>query len=98
MILILLFAVLLFSFVNGVWLLHRIKNTHPVVWNELGKPSFALNTGVRPRLALVLYIWSLRFRSLNDPKLSFACWAAIASEFLLVLSLLLFASILGVTY
>lgn len=98
MILILLFAVLLFSLVNGAWLLHRIKNSHPAVWNELGQPSFTLSTGMRPRLALVWYIWSLRFRDLNDSQLSFACWGAIASEFLLVLSLLLFAFILGFTY
>lgn len=98
MILISLFAVLLFSLVNGAWLLHRIKNSHPAVWKELGQPTFALSTGVRPRLSLVLYIWALRFRGLNDSALSLACWAAIASEFILVLALLLFAFILGFTY
>jgi hypothetical protein len=98
MIMLILFAVLLFSFVNGAWLLHRIKNSHPKVWNELGQPTFALSTGIRPRLALVWYIWTLRFRDLNDSKLSLSCWAAIASELILVLALLLFAFILGFTY
>ena len=84
MILFLLFAVLLFSVVNGAWLLHRIKNSHLAIWKELGQPTFAFSTGLRPRLALVWYIWSLRFRDLNDSALSLACWAAIASEFLLV--------------
>ena len=98
MIMSLLFAVLLFSILNGAWLLYRIKNSHPKVWNELGQPKFAFSTGVRPRLALVWYIWSLRFRSLNDSALSLACWAAIASELLLALSLLLFSFVLGFTY
>ena len=98
MIMLFLFAVLLLSLVNGAWLLHRIKSLHPKVWNELGQPTFAFSTGIRPRLALVWYIWTLRFRDLNDSKLSLACWAAIASELILVLALLLFAFILGFTY
>ena len=92
---ILLFLVVfLFSFANGAWLLRRIQNTHHSIWVDLGQPTLALSNGVRPRLALVKYIWSLRFRELNDPPLSFACWSAITAELLLVVILLLL--ILGV--
>jgi len=84
-------AVLIFSLANGAWLLRHIQNTHHSVWIGLDQPMVALSTGVRPRLALVKYIWSLRFRELNDPLLSLACWAAITAELLLGVLFLLFA-------
>jgi hypothetical protein len=87
-------AVLMFSFVNGAWLLRRIQNTHHSVWIDLGQPTATLSSGVRPRLALVQYIWSLRFLKLNDPSLSLACWVAITAELLLVVLFLLL--VLGV--
>ena len=82
-------AVIMFSFSNGAWLLRRIQNTHHSLWVDLGQPTVTLRNGVRPRLALVKYIWSLRFRDLNDPPLSLACWAGITSELLLVVLFLL---------
>jgi hypothetical protein len=85
----LFFTVFLFSFTNGAWLLRRIQNTHHSIWVDLGRPTFALSNGVGPRLALVKYIWSLRFRELNDLPLAFACWSAIAAELLLVVIVLL---------
>jgi hypothetical protein len=94
MIMVTFLAVLMFSFANGVWLLRRIQNTHHSVWVDIGQPSVALSTGVRPRLALVKYIWSLCFRKLNDPSLSLACWAAITAELILAVLCLLF--VLGV--
>jgi hypothetical protein len=84
MILLSFLAVLTFSFVNGAWLLSRIQNTHHSVRIDLGQPKATLSSGVRPRLALVQYIWSLRFQKLNDPSLSLACWVAITAELLLV--------------
>lgn len=84
MILLSLLAVTAFSLANGAWLLRRMQSTHHSVWVGLGQPMVAMSTGVRPRLALVRYIWSLRFRTLNDPPLSLACWAAITAELLLV--------------
>lgn len=87
-------AVLMFSFVNGAWLLRRLQNAHRSVWEGLGQPTVTLKNGVAPRLALVKYIWSLRFRELGDPPLSLSCWMAIVAEFsLLVIFLLL---VLGV--
>jgi hypothetical protein len=83
-------AVFMFSLVNGAWLLRRIQNTHHLVWIGLGQPTVALSTGVRLRLVLVMYIWSLRFSALNYLDLAVACWAAITAELLLgVLFLLL---------
>lgn len=77
-------AVLMFSLVNGAWLLRRLQSTHHSTWAGLGQPTVTLKNGVAPRLALVKYIWSLRFRGLDDLPLSISCWMAIAAEFLLV--------------
>lgn len=82
-------AVLIFSLVNGAWLLRRIQNQHHSVWRELRQPTVTASSGFLPRLALVQYIWSLRFRVLTDRSLSFACWAAMTSEFLLCASFLM---------
>ena len=82
-------AVLMFSFANGAWLLRRLQNTHHSVWAGLGQPTITLKNGVGPRLALVKYIWSLRFRGLGDAPLSLSCWMAIVSEMLLVAIFLL---------
>lgn len=73
-----------FSFANGAWILHRLQAAHHAIWVGLGQPTATLSSGVRPRLALVRYIWSLRFRMLGDPQLSLACWAAIGAEILII--------------
>lgn len=76
-------AVLVFALVNGARLMRRLQVAHPSVWSSLGRPTVTLSTGIRPRLALVRFVWSLRFRELADPQLSFTCWAAMAAEPLL---------------
>jgi hypothetical protein len=88
------FAILVFSLVNGAWLLRRIQDAHHSVWIGLGQPSVTSSTGVSSRLALVRYIWALHFRKLNDFSLSVACWAAIIAELLLGFLLILF--VLGI--
>jgi transcriptional regulator with XRE-family HTH domain len=50
----------------------------------LGRPNFTLSTGIAPRLALVRFVWSRRFRELGDPSLSLCCRAAMTAEPLLV--------------
>ncbi|CAG4884094.1 protein of unknown function [Georgfuchsia toluolica] len=82
-------AVLMFSLVNGAWLLCRLQSRHHSAWAGLGQPSITLKSGAAPRLALVKYIWSLRFRELDDLLLSISCWMAIAAEFSLVVLFLL---------
>lgn len=81
---ILFLAVLIFSLVNGAWLLLRLQNAHHLIWMGLNKPSITLKNGIGPRIALVKYVWSFRFRKLGDPLLSLSCWLAIAAEFSLV--------------
>jgi hypothetical protein len=88
-------AVLLFSLANGAWIISRMQARHTAVWGELGRPSATLSSGVRPRIALVQYIWSLRFQKLADAPLAIACWAAIAAE---VLFAVLFALLVIGTY
>ncbi len=89
-------AVLVFSLANGAWIIGRLQARHGAVWDALGRPSATLGTGVRPRIALVQYIWSLRFRGLGDAPLAAACWAAIAAELLLaVLSVFLVVGAYG---
>lgn len=87
-------AILIFSLINGAWLLRQIQSKHRSVWVGLGQPTVTFSSGVPPRLALVKYIWSLYFRALNDPRLSLACWTAIITELLLVVLFILL--ILGV--
>lgn len=77
-------AVLLFALANGAWLMHRLETAHPAAWNELGRPTFTLSTGIAPRLALVRFVWSQRFRALGDTALTLCCSAAMVAEPLLV--------------
>ncbi|MDI6747700.1 MAG: hypothetical protein QMD17_11195 [Rhodocyclaceae bacterium] len=77
-------AVLVFSLLNGAWILHRLQLAHRAVWDELGQPTATMSSGVLPRLALVRYIWRLRFRALGDAPLSLACWAALLAELALI--------------
>ena len=84
-------AVIVFSLVNGAWILRRLQKNHHAAWLNLGRPTVALRTGVVPRLALLNYIWSLRFRRLNDPQLTLACWAAITAESVLIVLFTLMA-------
>jgi hypothetical protein len=90
-----LISTLILSIANGAWLIQRIEQAHQTVWQDLGKPSVTLSTGVRPRMALIKYIWSLGFKKLKDPSLSLSGYTAITLEILLVLQfLLLFIAIL----
>ena len=90
-----LISTLILSIANGAWLIQRIEQTHQTVWQDLGKPSVTLSTGVRPRMALIKYIWSLGFKKLKDPSLSLSGYTDITLEILLVLQfLLLFIAIL----
>ncbi len=82
-------AVLVFALANGAWMMRRLQHAHPAVWTGLGRPTFTLSTGVGPRLALVRFVWSLRFRKLGDPPLALCCWAAMVAEPLLVVLCLL---------
>ena len=81
--------VLVFALANGAWMMRRLQKAHPAVWTGLGRPTATLSTGMRPRLALVRHVWSLRFRELKDPPLSLACWAAMTAEPLLVVLFIL---------
>ena len=82
---------LLVSIANGAWLINRIEQAHQTVWQKLGKPSVSLSTGVRPRIALINYIWSLGFKKLKDPSLSLSGYTAITLEILLILQFLVLA-------
>ncbi len=77
-------AMLVFALANGAWMMRRLETAHPAVWNELGRPTFTLSTGLAPRLALVRFVWSQRFRALSDPPLALCCRVAMTAEPLLV--------------
>lgn len=76
--------VLVFSLANGAWMMRRLQVAHPSIWTGLGRPTATLSTGIRPRLALVRFVWSQRFRELGDAPLSLCCRAAMTAEPLLV--------------
>lgn len=78
-------AVLVFALANGAWLMRRLATLHPSTWIALGRPNFTLSTGIKPRLALVRFIWSQGYRKLGDPALSWCCGLAMVAEPLLVL-------------
>jgi hypothetical protein len=75
---------LVFALANGAWMMRRLEVAHPAVWAELGRPTFTLSTGIRPRLALVRFVWSQGFRKLGDTALSLCCGMAMIAEPLLV--------------
>jgi len=77
-------AVLVFALGNGAWMMRRLQVAHPAVWTGLGRPTATLSTGLRPRLALVRFVWLQSFRELGDASLSLCCRAAMAAEPLLV--------------
>lgn len=78
-------AVLVFALANGAWMMRRLATAHPATWAALGRPNFAMSTGIGPRLALVRFVWSRGFRTLGDPALSWCCGLAMIAEPLLVL-------------
>ncbi len=80
---ILFLVVLAFALANGAWMMRHLETAHPAVWNELGRPAFTLSTGLRPRLALVRFVWSRRFQKLGDAALSLCCKMAMVAEPLL---------------
>lgn len=79
-------ALLLFALGNGAALMRRLETAHPVVWRDLGRPNFAASTGLAPRLALVRFIWSRRYRALGDAVLTRYCVAALIAEPLLAVA------------
>lgn len=79
-------ALLLLALTNGAALMSRLETVHPDTWTALGRPNFAASTGVKPRLALVRFIWSQRYRALDDAILTRHCVAALLAEPLLVVS------------
>ena len=81
-------ALLLFALPNGAALMRRLETAHPDTWAALGRPNFTASTGVKPRLALVRFIWSQRYRALGDAILTRHCVAALLAEPLLVLAFL----------
>lgn len=84
MLLITFIALLVFALANGAWMMRRLETAHPATWTALGRPDFALSTGLRPRLALVRFVWSRDFRKLGDAALSWCCGLAMIAEPLLV--------------
>jgi len=85
-------AVLVFALANGAWLMRRLETAHATVWNDLGRPNFTLSTGLRPRLALVRFVWSQEFRRLGDAALSLCCRLAMIAEPLLVVLFIMLVS------
>ncbi|MDI6749510.1 MAG: hypothetical protein QMD73_04985 [Rhodocyclaceae bacterium] len=79
-------AVLAFALINGARLMRRLESAHPDVWNALGRPDFRLSTGFGPRLALVRFVWSLKWRTFGDAALNTHCLAAMLAEPLLVVA------------
>lgn len=73
-------AVLVFALANGAWMMRRLATAHPATWAALGRPNFAMSTGIGPRLALVRFVWSRGFRTLGDPALSWCCGLAMIAE------------------
>jgi hypothetical protein len=82
-------ALLIFALANGAWMMRRLELAHPALWSALGRPTFTLSTGIAPRLALVRFVWSQRYRELGDAALARCCRAAMFAEPLLVVLLAL---------
>jgi len=76
-------ALLIFAVVNGALLMRRLESAHAAVWEALGRPTFSMHSGLGPRLALLHFVWSGRWRGLGDAVLSRYCVAAMCAEPLL---------------
>jgi hypothetical protein len=84
-------ATLALTYANGWWLLYRLKSKHTAVWSSLGQPTLGGSNLSGPRLSWVRWLWSLRFRELQDTSLQAVCWAALGLE---VCLMALFAAML----
>jgi hypothetical protein len=81
-------AITVFYLVVVGYFMNYLKRTHPVKWEELGRPSIMLNNSIRNGLATLGFIFGAKHRELHDPRVSLLVWAIRA---LLALILALYA-------
>ncbi len=75
-------ATLAANFMLTVILLRRLETHHGATWELLGKPKLG-DSNLSPQwLRLLKWLWMLRFRSLNDFRLSRIAYSAILGELL----------------
>lgn len=73
-------VVFLVSIANGAWIFSRLERDHIELWNLMGRPTLAGSNIGSARLKFMGWVWRLKFRSVADSRLRWACGAALAME------------------
>jgi len=66
-----------------------IKNKHPLEWQNLRMPNSFLEKSMASDLRFSKFLFSRKFRTLNDKNLNIACYVAIVSFVLVCIGLFL---------
>jgi hypothetical protein len=74
------FLLLIISYINGYFLLERLKTTHYDVWFALKKPRLGDSNVNKKWWTFLKFIWGGKFLYLNDSQLTFLCFSAIFLE------------------
>lgn len=67
-------------------LLRQLEKHHGTIWESLGKPRLGDSNLSHQWISLLKWVWTLRFRSLSDSRLSRIAYSAMIGEFVAVAS------------
>lgn len=68
------------SYINGYYLLQRLKVSHYDVWIALGTPKLGDSNVTRKWWIFLKFVWGGNFFHLNDSQLTFMCVTAMILE------------------
>lgn len=69
------------------YFMNYLKRVHRDTWLELGSPSPILNNSIRNGSLTLRFLFSGKYRALNDPKLAKLVWAIRGLLFLCIAGL-----------
>jgi hypothetical protein len=81
----------------AAYFMNYLKRAHHDTWIELGSPSLILNNSIRNQFLTFRFLWSSRYKKLNNPKLGYLIWG-MRGLWLLVSVLIIGTMLLGHGY
>jgi hypothetical protein len=78
-----------------VWTFRRLSTRHAAVYESLGSPSLFRNNTPKTNLQFFVFLYSFRWRRLDDSALARVCWVMVI---LLPIYLGLFAGLIAVDF
>jgi len=68
-----MFALVVIGFALHHRLFSHLQSAHPEQYERLGSPTLFLNNNISNGLKTMRFLWSRRYRDLDDPKLTRVC-------------------------